>query len=134
MLVVSHESYESCLGYLFVEVYVNQRQIWDTLPTSKMELFVIKRICKVISCRLMVFYTQYCPISVFSYVSLLISFRSRWFHLQTSKMVLFATITIAIVVFYWGMVLQAQFLLMNFLFFVSVRCWFHLVTDEFTLF
>ena len=64
----------------------------------------------------MIFYTQYCLISVFICVnSLLAPFRSRWFHLQTSEMELFVTITIANVRFYWTMMLHVQFLPMNFL-------------------
>ena len=83
----------------------------------------------------MILYTQYCPMSAFIYVSsLLVLYRSRWFHLQTSEMVVFVTIAIANVVFYWVMVLHAQFIPMNFLFFVSVRCWVHLVTGGSTLF
>ena len=100
-----------------------------------MELVVITRICKIISCRLMILYTEYCPMSVFICVTLLVSFRCRWFHLQTSKIVLFETKTIANVSFYQAMVLNAQFLPMNLLFFVSVRCWVHhLVTGGYTLF
>ena len=45
-----------------------------------MEFFVTIVICKIVSCRLMILYTQYSPKSVF--------------HLQTSEMVLFVTITI----------------------------------------
>ena len=100
ILVVPHKPYESCFAFLF-EVYVKQSQICNTFPTSKMELFVIKRICKVISCRLMILYTQYCP---------------------KSEMVLFVAITITNVVFYREMVLHTKFVPMNFLFFVLVRC------------
>ena len=76
-------------------------RIWDTLPTSKMELFVIIGIYKVIFCRLMILYTQYCPMSVFICVSSLPApFCSKWFKLQASEMVSFVTITIANVVFY----------------------------------
>ena len=96
---VLHKPYDSCLAFLF-EVSIKQSQIWDTLPTSKMELFLIKHIFKVISCRLMILYAQYCPMSFFICLSLQVSFCSRWFHLQTSKMVLFGAITIANVVFY----------------------------------
>ena len=93
-----------------------------------MELFLTIGVCKVMFCRLMVFYRQYCPMSVFVCVSsLLVPFYSKWFHLQTSEMVLFVTITIANVVFFWAMVLHVQFLPMNFMFFVTVHCWFHLV-------
>ena len=42
--------------------------------------------------------------------------------------------TIANVVIYWAMVLHAQLLPMNFLLFVSARCWVHLVTGGTTLF
>ena len=63
-----------------------------------MELFVTIGICKVISCRLMIMYIQYCPMSVFICVCpLLVPFCSSWFHLQISEMVLFVTITIAYV-------------------------------------
>ena len=56
-------------------------RIWDTLPTSKMELFVTIGIYKVILCRLM---TQYSPMSAFVCVSSLPApFCSRWFHLQS---------------------------------------------------
>ena len=106
------------LLFLF-EVYRKQSQIWDTLPTSEMELFVIKRICKVISCRLVILYTQYCLMNFFICVSLQVSFGSRWFHLQKSKILLFVAITIANVVFYWTIVFHAQFLPMNFSFLVS---------------
>ena len=76
-----------------------------------MELFLTIGVCKVIFCRLMVFYRQYCPMSVFVCVSsLLVPFYSKCFHLQTSEIVLFVTITIANVVFYWAMVLHVQFL------------------------
>ena len=51
----------------------------------------MKRICQVISRRLTVLYTWYCPMSVFICVSLLVSFCSRLFHPQISKMVLFVT-------------------------------------------
>ena len=99
-----------------------------------MELVVIKRICKVISCRLMILYTER---SIALWVSLFVS--HYWFHsvvgrLQTSKMVLFVTITIVNFSFYQAIVLNAQFLPMNILFFVSVRCWVHLVTGGYTLF
>ena len=80
-LEVLHEPYDSLLAFLF-EVSIKQSQIWDTLPTSKMHLFVIKRICKVISCRVMILYTQYCPMSFFICLSLEVSFCSRWFHLK----------------------------------------------------
>ena len=107
----------SCFAFLF-KVYINQRRIWDNLPTSKIELFVTIGICKVIFRRLMILYTQYCPMSVFNCVSSLrFPFFSRLFHLQTSEMVLFLTITIANVAFYWAMVLHVQFLPMNFLLF-----------------
>ena len=112
VLVVPHEPYEICFAFLF-EVYVKQSQICDTFPTSKMELFVIKRICKVISSRLMILYTQYCP---------------------KSEIVLFVAITITNVVFYRAMVLHTKFLPMNFLFFVLVRCWVHFVAGGYTLF
>ena len=93
-------------------------RIWDTLPTSKMELFVTISIYKVIFRRLMILYTQYSFMSVFICVSSLPApFCSRWFHLQASEMVLFVTITITNIVFYWEMVLHVQFLPMNFFFF-----------------
>ena len=96
ILVVLHEPYDSCFAFSFevlhepydsllaflLEVSIKQSQIWDTLPTSKMNLFVIKRICKVISCRVMILYTQYCPMSFFICLSLEVSFCSRWFHLK----------------------------------------------------
>ena len=79
-------------------------------------------------CRLMIFYTQYCPMDVFICVSsLLFPYCYRCFYLQTPEKVLFATIAIATIVFYWTTVLQAQFLPMNFLCLVSVCCWVHLV-------
>ena len=132
-LMLLHELYESCFAFLFEE-YIKQSQIWDTLPTSKMELFVTIGICKVISCRLMILYIQYCPMNVFICVNpLLVSLHSRWFYLQTSEMMLFVTITIANVVFYCAMLLDVQFLPMNLLFFVSVRCRVHRVTDGSTL-
>ena len=85
-------------------------------------------ICKIIFCRLMMLYTQYCPMDVFIYVSsLLFPYCCRCFHLQTPEKVLLVTTTIATVVFYWTTVLQAQFLPTNLLFLVSVCCWVHLV-------
>ena len=114
----------------YLSVYIRQSKICDTLPTSKMELLVAIGICKVICSRLMILYTQCCLMGFFVCVSwLLVPFRRGWFHLQTSEMVLFVKITIAKVVFYWTMVLIAQFLPVNLLFFVSVRCWVHLVTS-----
>ena len=59
---------ESCLNCLF-KVYIKHSRIWETSPTSKMELFVTIGICEVIFCRLMIFYTQYCSMSVFVSVS-----------------------------------------------------------------
>ena len=85
-------------------------------------------ICKIIFCRLMMLYTQYCPMDVFIYVSsLLFPYCCRCFHLQTPEKVLLVTTTIATVVFYWTTVLQVQFLPTNLLFLVSVCCWVHLV-------
>ena len=53
-------------------------RIWDTFPTSKMELFETIGIYKVIFCWLMILYTQYSPMSVFICVSsLLAPFCSR---------------------------------------------------------
>ena len=93
-----------------------------------MELFVTIGICKVLSCRLIIFYTQCCPMSVFICVSsLLVPFRFWWFHLEQNQ-------NFTKIVFYWTMVLIAQFLSMNFLFFVSVRCWVHLVPGGSSLF
>ena len=114
----------------YLSVYIRQSKICDTLSTSKMELLVAIGICKVICSRLMILYTQYCLMGFFVCVSwLLVPFRRGWFHLQTSEMVLFVKITIAKFVFYWTMVSIAQFLPINLLFFVSVRCWVHLVTS-----
>ena len=94
---------ESFIDFLF-KVYIKQGWFWDTLPTSKMELFVI--VGKVIFCRLVIFYTRYYPMSIFSFVSsLLVRLCSRWFHLQASEMVLIVTITI---VFCWAMVYTAH--------------------------
>ena len=124
-------------AFLFYLKYtgIKETQIWDTLGTSKMELFVTIGICKVISCRLIMLYTQYCPMSVFIWVSsLLVPFNFRWLHLQPSEMVVLVTTTVANIVFYWTMVLHAHFFPMKFLFFVSVLCWIHLVTDNSTLF
>ena len=45
------------------------RRIWETLPTSKMELFETIGIYKVIFCWLMILYIQYSPMSVFICVS-----------------------------------------------------------------
>ena len=85
-------------------------------------------ICKIIFCRLMMLYTQYCPMGVFIYVSsLLFPYCCRCFRLQTPEKVLLVTTTIATVVFYWTTVLQAQFLPINLLFLVSVCCWVHLL-------
>ena len=121
---------ESCFAFL-LKVYINQSRIWDTFLTSKMALFMTIVICKVIFLRLMILYTQYCPMSAFIYVSsLLVPFRSMWFHLQTSERVLLMTITISNFVFYWAMVLHVQFLPMNFLFFKSVLCWVQLLTGS----
>ena len=118
----------------YLSVYIRQSKICDTLSTSKMELLVAIGICKVICSRLMILYTQYCLMGFFVCVSwLLVPFRRGWFHLQTSEMVLFVKITIAKFVFYWTMVSIAQFLPINLLFFVSVRCWVHLVTSVFSL-
>ena len=103
-------------------MYMKHSQIWDTLPTSKMELFVTKVIYKVIFCMLMISYTQCSSMIIFICVSSTSApFYSMWFQLQASEMVLFVTIAIANVVFYWTMVLHVQFLPMNF-FSVSVRC------------
>ena len=114
----------------YLSVYIRQSKICDTLPTSKMELLVAIGICKGICSRLMILYTQCCLMGFFVCVSwLLVPFRRGWFHLQTSEMVLFVKITIAKFVFYWTMVSIAQFLPINLLFFVSVRCWVHLVTS-----
>ena len=114
----------------YLSVYIRQSKICDTLPTSKMELLVAIGICKVICSRLMILYTQCCLMGFFICVSwLLVPLRRGWFHLQTSEMVLFVKITIAKFVFYWTMVSIAQFLPINLLFFVSVRCWVHLVTS-----
>ena len=115
------------------KVYIKQSRIWETLSTSKMELFVTLVICKVIFCRLMILYMQYCPMSVFICVSLLlVPYCSRWFHLQTSELVLL--ITMATVVFYWAMTLHVQFLPINFLVFLcqfitnpSCYRWFQIV-------
>ena len=87
---------------LFYLKYIYETsRIWDTLPTSKMELFMTIGIYKVIFCRLTILYTHYCSMSVFICVnSLSALFCSRWFNLQASEMVLFATVTIANVVFY----------------------------------
>ena len=114
----------------YLSVYIRQSKICDTLPTSKMELLVAIGICKAICSRLMILYTQCCLMGFFICVSwLLVPLRRGWFHLQTSEMVLFVKITIAKVVFYWTMVLIAQFLPISLLFFVSVRCWVHLVAS-----
>ena len=76
-LVVSHESFESFIAFLF-KVYIKQSHIWDNLLTYKTELFVTIGICKVIPCRLMILCTQYCPMSIFICVSpLLVPFCSR---------------------------------------------------------
>ena len=131
ILVVLHEPYDSCLAFLF-EISIKQSQIWDTLRTSKMELFLIKHIFKVISCRLMILYTHYCPMSFFICLSLQVSFCSRWFHLQTSKMVLFGTITIANVVFYQVIELHA-ISSYEFIIFSVIPFWVHLVTGGSTL-
>ena len=131
ILVVLHEPYDSCLAFLF-EISIKQSQIWDTLRTSKMELFLIKHIFKVISCRLMILYTQYCPMSFFICLSLQVSFCSSWFHLQTSKMVLFRTITIANVVFYQVIELHA-ISSYEFIIFSVIPFWVHLVTGGSTL-
>ena len=83
-----------------------------------MALSVTIGIYKVIFCILMILYTQYCSMSVFSCVSSLpVPFCPRWFHLQTPEMVLFVTITVAKVVFYLAVVLHVQFLPMSFLLF-----------------
>ena len=44
---------ESCSAFLF-KVYINPNRIWDTLMTSKMELFPTIGFCKVILCRFMI--------------------------------------------------------------------------------
>ena len=62
---------ESCFVFLF-KVYINQGRIWKTLPTFKMELCMTIGIRKVICCRLMILYTQYCPMSVFICISSLL--------------------------------------------------------------
>ena len=69
------------LLFYLIYTYMKHSRIWDTLPTSKMELFVTIGIYKVIFCRLM---TQYSPMSAFVCVSSLPApFCSRWFHLQS---------------------------------------------------
>ena len=89
---------ESCFTFLF-KVYISRT--WNILPTSKRELFVTISICKVIFWRLMIFYTQSCPMNVFICVSfLLVLFCFRWFQLQTSEIMLLVKITIANVALY----------------------------------
>ena len=54
------------VALLFYLKYIYEAsRIWDTLPISKMELFVTIGIYKVIFCRLTILYTQYCSMSVF---------------------------------------------------------------------
>lgn len=75
------------------------------------------------------------PFECFFCVSLLlVPFHSRWFHLETSEMVFFATIAILNIDFYWAMALYAQSCPINFMFFISVCCWVHLVSGGSTLF
>ena len=59
---------KSCFAFLS-KVYIKYSRISDTLPTSKMELFVTIGIFKVICCRLMILYTQYCSVGVFIFAS-----------------------------------------------------------------
>ena len=67
-------------------------------------------ICKIIFCRLMMLYTQYCPMGVFICVSsLLFPYCCRCFHLQTPEKVLFVTITVATIVSYGFLVCLCQF-------------------------
>ena len=84
--------FESCCAFLF-KVYIRPNRIQDTVPTSKMELFVKIGIYKLIFCRLL--YTQHCPVSFLCVSPLLFPFRSRCFQQQISEMVLFVTIAIA---------------------------------------
>ena len=110
--------------FFLFKIYIKQSQIWDTLPTFKIEIFVTIVICTVIL-------AWYCTHSIALWVSflcqlVLVPFHSRWFHLKISEMLLFVTIAIANVVFFWAMVFHTQFLPMN-LFFMSVQCWVNLV-------
>ena len=52
-------------SYIDEVMYIKQSLTLDTLPTSKMGLFVAIAICKVIFSKLMILYMQYCPMSVF---------------------------------------------------------------------
>ena len=66
--------------------------------------------------------------------SLLVPSCFSWFHLRTSEIVLILTIAVANFVFCWEMVCAHSFLIMNFLFFESVCCWFCLGTVGSTVF
>ena len=48
----------------YLKFYIKQSWTWDSLLTSKMELFVSTSICKLILCRLIILYTQHCPMRV----------------------------------------------------------------------
>ena len=117
-------SIESCFAFLF-KVYIKQSQIWDTLPTFKMELFMKISICKVVFYRLMILYTQYCPMSVFICVSSLLvlsvpcGFTCK--HLCDNN-------------YCWCCIILGNDIVCTvssyeFLVFLSVRCWVHLITD-----
>ena len=117
MLSQQHKPYfyGKLFCFFIFKVYIQQNQIWDTLPTSKIELFATIVICKVMFCRLTILYIQYYPMSVFICTTLLlVPFHFRCFNLQASEMVLFTAITISDAVFYWAMALHEQFLPMNF--------------------
>ena len=72
IFVVWCETYFNWKLFAFLfKVYIKESQICDTLPKSKMELFVTIGVCKVIFCKLMILYKQYCSMSVFILCQLL---------------------------------------------------------------
>ena len=122
---------ESSCAFLFkffyLKVYIKPSRIWDTLPISKMGLYATIGLCKVIFCRFITLYTQYCHMSVV-FVSAL-----YWFHFVPGSSTC-KHLAIANVVFYCLMLLHAQFLPTSFLFFASIRCSVYLVSSSLTLF
>ena len=82
VLVVWCETYFHWKLFAFLfKLYIKESQIWDTLPKSKMELFVTLGTCKVIFCKLVI--CTYCIalwVCLFSVSSLPVPFYSRWFH------------------------------------------------------
>ena len=126
ILVVWRETYFDWKLFAFLfKVYIKETQIWDTLPKSKMELFVTLGIfCKVIFWKLMIcVHSIALWVCLFCVSSLPVPFYSGCLHANIwDGAFCDNNYCIANVVFYWAMVLHVQFLFMNFLFF-CVSLW-----------